>query len=107
MQPTFTHVPPSWAASATTTLAPRCAARRAARTPPLPAPMTKRSMSVSAMAAMMAHVQRQGEEAAMKVLKWLLWVVLALVAVLVIGGWLLSPRFTVSRSVVIQASPDK
>jgi uncharacterized protein YndB with AHSA1/START domain len=42
-----------------------------------------------------------------KIMKWLLWVVLALVAVLVIGGYVLSSRFTVSRSVVIQAPPDK
>ena len=43
MQPRLTQVPPSAASSATATRAPRCAAMRAARTPPLPAPMTKRS----------------------------------------------------------------
>jgi uncharacterized protein YndB with AHSA1/START domain len=43
----------------------------------------------------------------MKFLKWLLIVVLALLAVLVIGGYLLSPKFTVSRSVRIEAPADK
>src|SRR6188768_1384401 len=43
MQPRLTQVPPSAASSATATRAPRCAAMRAARTPPLPAPMMKRS----------------------------------------------------------------
>ena len=45
MQPTLTQVPPSAAASASATRAPRCAAMRAARTPPLPPPMTNRSKS--------------------------------------------------------------
>src|SRR5437764_11697110 len=45
MQPTLTQVPPSAAASASTTRAPRWAASRAARTPPLPPPMTNRSQS--------------------------------------------------------------
>src|SRR5713101_409319 len=43
----------------------------------------------------------------MKILKWILIVVLALLAVLVIGGYLLSPRFTVSRSITINAPADK
>jgi len=43
----------------------------------------------------------------MKVLKWLLIVVLALAAVLLIGGLLLSPKFTVTRSVLINAPADK
>ena len=43
----------------------------------------------------------------MKVLKWILWAVLALIVVLVAGGYLLSPRFVVSRSVVVQAPPEK
>src|SRR6185369_8064315 len=47
MQPRLTHVPPRAASSATATRAPRCAAMRAARTPPLPAPMMKRSNAAS------------------------------------------------------------
>jgi len=43
----------------------------------------------------------------MKVLKWILIVVLALLAVLIIGGYLLSPKFMVSRSVTINAPADK
>jgi len=43
----------------------------------------------------------------MKVLKWLAIVVLALAAVLVVGGYLLSPKFTVTRSVVINAPAEK
>ena len=43
----------------------------------------------------------------MRFLKALLVVVLALIAVLVIGGYVLSPRFTVARSVQIDAPPDK
>ena len=39
-------------ASATATRTPRCAAMRAARTPPLPAPMTNRSKSSVPMAAL-------------------------------------------------------
>src|SRR4051794_7967482 len=49
MQPTLTQVPPSSAASASATRAPVCAAMRAARTPPLPPPMTKRSKSNGCM----------------------------------------------------------
>ena len=49
MQPRFTQVPPSAAISATATRAPSCAAMRAARTPPLPAPMMKRSNSAMGM----------------------------------------------------------
>src|SRR5690606_13637488 len=45
MQPTLTQVPPSAAHSASATRAPRWPAMRAARTPPLPPPMTKRSKS--------------------------------------------------------------
>jgi len=43
----------------------------------------------------------------MNILKWILIVVLALLAVLVVGGYLLSPKFTVSRSVTINAPADK
>jgi uncharacterized protein YndB with AHSA1/START domain len=43
----------------------------------------------------------------MKVLKWLLWTVLALAAVLLTGGLMLSPKFSVSRSTVVQAPADK
>ena len=42
-QPRITQVPPTRCSSATITLAPDMAASRAARTPPEPAPMTKRS----------------------------------------------------------------
>src|SRR6266702_3649926 len=49
MQPRMTQVPPSRYSSATMTLAPCSAAMRAARTPPDPPPMTKRSTSCSAM----------------------------------------------------------
>lgn len=43
----------------------------------------------------------------MKVLKWILIIVLAMIAVLVLGGYLLSPKFTVSRSITINAPADK
>ena len=43
----------------------------------------------------------------MKVLKWLLLVILALIVVLFAGGYLLSPKFTVSRSVLVAAPPDR
>ncbi len=43
MQPRMTQVPPARCSSATATLAPDMAASLAARTPPDPAPMTKRS----------------------------------------------------------------
>ena len=43
----------------------------------------------------------------MKVLKWILIVVLALLVVLVAGGYLLSPKFTVSRSIAIEAPAGK
>ncbi len=43
----------------------------------------------------------------MKVMKWILAPVLALIVVLVGGGYLLSPRFTVSRSVTIRAPADR
>ncbi len=43
MQPTLTQVPPSRFSSASATRAPAAAAIRAARTPPLPPPMTKKS----------------------------------------------------------------
>lgn len=39
----------------------------------------------------------------MKVLKWIAIIVLALLTVLVIGGYLLPSKFTVSRSITIQA----
>jgi uncharacterized protein YndB with AHSA1/START domain len=43
----------------------------------------------------------------MKILKWLLIVVLAVVVLLFAGGYLISPKFTVARSVVINAPADK
>jgi uncharacterized protein YndB with AHSA1/START domain len=43
----------------------------------------------------------------MKILKWLLLAILALIVLLVVGGSLISPKFTISRSVVVQAGPDK
>ncbi len=43
----------------------------------------------------------------MKIVKWLLIVVLALAGALVVGGWMLSPKFVVTRSVEIAAPPDK
>lgn len=43
----------------------------------------------------------------MKLLKWLLFVVLALAAVLVVGGLLLSPAFKVTRSTLVAAPADK
>ncbi len=43
----------------------------------------------------------------MKVLKWMLFAVLGLAAVLLLGGLMLSPRFTVVRSASIAAPPEK
>jgi len=43
----------------------------------------------------------------MKILKWLLGVVLLMVAVLLIGGMMLSPKFSVVRNTTIAAPPDK
>lgn len=43
----------------------------------------------------------------MKVLKYLGMLLIALVAVLLIGGMLVSPKFSVSRSVQIAAPPEK
>jgi uncharacterized protein YndB with AHSA1/START domain len=43
----------------------------------------------------------------MKFLKWLAIIVAALAALLVVGGLLLSSRFTVMRSIAIDAPPDK
>ncbi|MFY9511074.1 MAG: SRPBCC family protein [Rubrivivax sp.] len=43
----------------------------------------------------------------MKILKWLLGTVLALVAVLLLGGLLLPPGFSVVRSTVVAAPADK
>jgi uncharacterized protein YndB with AHSA1/START domain len=43
----------------------------------------------------------------MRFLKWLLGSVLGLVALLAVVGWMLSPRYTVSRSTTINAAPDK
>ena len=43
----------------------------------------------------------------MKAIKWILGALLALAAVLVLGGLLLSPKFTVVRSVSINAPPEK
>src|SRR5580658_5822718 len=50
----MTHVPPIRLSSATSVLAPCMAAMRAARTPPDPAPMTKKSTSKA-----MAHALRR------------------------------------------------
>ena len=43
----------------------------------------------------------------MKIVKWVLGTLLALVAVLAVGGMLLSPKFNVTRSVAVNAAPDK
>ncbi|MEW6707528.1 MAG: SRPBCC family protein [Pseudomonadota bacterium] len=43
----------------------------------------------------------------MKLVKWLLGVVLVLALVLLGGGLLISPKFSVSRSAVVQAPPEK
>lgn len=43
----------------------------------------------------------------MKIIKWTLGLVLALAAVLWLGGMLLSPRFSVERNVSINAPADK
>ncbi len=43
----------------------------------------------------------------MKILKWVLGVIVALAAVLLLGGMALSPKFKVSRSVTINAPADK
>ncbi len=43
----------------------------------------------------------------MKVLKWLVIVLVGLIAILLIGGMFLSSRFTVTRSVVVNAPADK
>jgi uncharacterized protein YndB with AHSA1/START domain len=43
----------------------------------------------------------------MKVAKWLLAIVVLLAAVLLIGGWLLSPKFSVTRSVLVNAPPAR
>jgi uncharacterized protein YndB with AHSA1/START domain len=43
----------------------------------------------------------------MRVVKWILIVLIGLVALLVGGGYLLSPKFTVTRSVSINAPVDK
>ncbi len=43
----------------------------------------------------------------MKVVKWLLFAVLGLVVVLVAGGLVLSPKFTVSRSTLVAAPAEQ
>lgn len=43
----------------------------------------------------------------MKMLKWTLGVLLALVLAVLVGGYLLSPRFTVTRSIAIAAPVEK
>jgi uncharacterized protein YndB with AHSA1/START domain len=50
---------------------------------------------------------REDTPAPMKFLKWLVIVLLALAALLFGGGLLLSPKFTVTRSLVVNAPPDK
>jgi uncharacterized protein YndB with AHSA1/START domain len=47
------------------------------------------------------------KETSMKIVKWLLGLLLLLAVVLVGGGLLLSPKFTVTRSVTIAAPVDK
>lgn len=43
----------------------------------------------------------------MRIVKWIVIVLLALATILVAGGYLLSPKFTVTRSITIQAPADK
>jgi uncharacterized protein YndB with AHSA1/START domain len=43
----------------------------------------------------------------LKALKWILIAVVALALVLVVGGMLLSPKFSVSRTQTVKASPEK
>jgi uncharacterized protein YndB with AHSA1/START domain len=43
----------------------------------------------------------------MKTLKWLLGFVVAVAAILVLGGYALSPKFTVERVTVVAAPPEK
>lgn len=43
----------------------------------------------------------------MRAIKWVLGIGVLLVAVLLIGGWLLSPKFSVTRSVIVNAPPAK
>ncbi|MBL8329011.1 MAG: SRPBCC family protein [Rubrivivax sp.] len=43
----------------------------------------------------------------MKFLKWTLGTLILLIAVLLVGGLFLSPKFTVSRSVTVTAPPEK
>ena len=43
----------------------------------------------------------------MKVLKWLLIVIAVLALIVFGGGYLISPKFTVTRSTVVDARPDK
>ncbi len=43
----------------------------------------------------------------MRIIKWLAGIVVLLGLVLVVGGWALPSTFTVSRSVVVQATADK
>lgn len=43
----------------------------------------------------------------MKMLKWLLIVVAALAVLIVGGGYLISPKFTVTRATVVNAAPHK
>ena len=43
----------------------------------------------------------------MKLLKWLAIVLVGLTALLLVGGMLISPKFSVTRSVVVNAPPDK
>src|SRR4051812_9765401 len=62
MQPRLTQVPPSAASSATATRAPRCAAMRAARTPPLPAPMMNRSKAASLIRSRRRSLERLPEQ---------------------------------------------
>jgi uncharacterized protein YndB with AHSA1/START domain len=42
-----------------------------------------------------------------KALKWIVMIVVALAAVLLLGGLMLSPLFTVTRTVQVKAAPEK
>lgn len=43
----------------------------------------------------------------MNILKWLLGGVLGLAVLLLVGGWMISPNFKVTRSLLVAAPPDK
>jgi uncharacterized protein YndB with AHSA1/START domain len=43
----------------------------------------------------------------MRIVKWLIGIVLVLALVVVLGGLMLSPKFNISRSLTMNAAPDK